>query len=465
MPLHRPLLRSLLLAGALPLGASAAVAPLAFVEAHFHVDASFDGLHGAVAAAVSPDGKSVYVLGKGDDAVSEWARDPATGALAYLGRELGNNQTGGTVPDFDRPEVVAVSPDGKHVYIATVNTDPAQVPPTHSGIAIFTRDLDTGALSYTASFLDGTDGASLQKPAGIAVSADGAFVYVSDFRNSLLEGAVDVFSRDASTGLLARVQTLTHVEPTLDGLGRAHGLALSPDGAQLYVTSHGTSGSAAALAAFARDAMSGQLAFVAAYQHGAGGVSGLGDPYAARVSPDGAFLYVASYTRASPTIAGSVDVFQRDGSTGELTPVTSYLETEIGFVGPDSIALSPDGARVYVAAQGTLGSYDSKLAVFWRAAGSGALARLDLIADDANGVDGLKGALDVAVSPDGQNVYVCAEQDAPPLSTQTERGAVGVFRAAPEPAPAAAALAALAALGGLAQRSASSQSRGRRNTS
>jgi len=50
-------------------------------------------------------------------------------------------------------------------------------------------------------------------------------------------------------------------------------------------------------------------------------------------------------------------------------------------------------------------------------------------------VDGLKGALDVAISPDGTSLYVSAEQDQPPGSTQTEKGALGVFAVAPPPGP------------------------------
>ena len=214
-------------------------------------DASVVGLRGAIDVAVSPDGAHVYVVGKGDDAVSEWARDAATGALAYLGRQLGNHQLGGSVPDFDRPEAIAISPDGKHVYIATSNSDPNTTPPTRTSVTTFARNAATGELSYLDSILDGDGGASLQKPAGIAMSPDGASVYVTDFRLSS-GGAVDVFSRDAGTGLLTVAQVIQHGS-TVDGLDRAHFVALSPDGKSLYVTCHGTLGNDAAIAAYARD--------------------------------------------------------------------------------------------------------------------------------------------------------------------------------------------------------------------
>ena len=196
------------------------------------------------------------------------------------------------------------------------------------------------------------------------------------------------------------------------------------------------------------------------------------------MSPDGAFVYVASHTRASPDIEGSIDVLPRDPASGALSAGTSILESDIGVVSPDDVRLSPDGSHLYATAQGTIGVYDGKLAIFSRDAVSGALNLLDLLTNDPGGVEGLKGALALDLSPDGRSVYVASEQDTPPLSTQIEKGAVAVFHGtappspsfvevhfAPEPAAGAASFAALAALRLLTQSSPPSQSRGRRKTS
>jgi 6-phosphogluconolactonase (cycloisomerase 2 family) len=442
MPPRRALLLSLLLPCAALARPASAGPPLLFVDAYFHVEASLDGLRGAAACAVSPDGAQVYVAGKGDDALSEWSRDPSNGALTPLGqRELGDSQVGGDVPNFDRPEALAISPDGANLYVGVGNSH---------ALAIFARNAATGLLDHAGSVLDGTDGASLGEPLSLAVSPDGAFVYVGDY-----VGAVDVFSRDQTTGLLVLVQALLHEAPTVDGLDHVRWLALSPDGRNLYVSSDGDN----AVGVYQRDGATGKLAFLESQQHGVGGIAGLVDPFALQVSPEGTYLYVASH--GSPPTPGSVDVFSRDADTGALSALDSIAEGDIGFEAADDLALSPDATRVYVSAQGQLGTYDSKLAVFSRDPATGALTLLDLIADDANGVDGLKGALAVAASSDGKNVYVASEQDAPASSMQTERGALAAFRTAPEPAPAAAAGAALAALAQLS----ASQSRGRKNTS
>jgi len=407
--------------------AAAAAPPLSFVEVHFHGQGSLDGLHGASDTVVSPDGANAYTLGRADDSVSEWARDPATGALTYLGRQLGNNDPGGTVPNFDSPEAAVMSADGRHLYVVTSNTDPEPIPST-AGVTIFARDPSTGLLSYAGSVLDGQDGSSLQRPAGIAISPDGSSVYAGDFRSNFYEGAVNVYARDSASGLLTHLQTLSHVVPTPDGLDKVHEFAVSPDGRNLYITSHGSLGNDQGVATYARDPGTGTIRFVSVLLHGMPGVAGLGDPYGALVSPDGAFVYVASH-------AGSIDGFARDPATGALSPAFSYSAAAIGIVSPDSLAMSPDGSRFFMSAQGTIGVYDGKLTAFTRDAATGKLALIQRVADDANGVDGLKGALDVAASPDGTSLYVSSEQDAPPGSTQTEKGALAVFAVAPAPGP------------------------------
>jgi len=437
MPLPRAHLLLLIACAArtLPAGAD----PLVFVEAHFHVDNSLDGLQGAAVAAVSPDGANVYVAGKADDAVSEWSRDPSTGALSYLGRALGVSQTGGTVPDFDRPEALALGPDGGQLYVGVGNSHSLVMLPRGVG-----GQLDA---DHAVPILDGADGASVQRVLSIVVSPDGKFVYAGDFCVTCA-GAVTVFSRDGSTGLLTHVQTVT-------GPNHVHGIALSPGAEHLYVTSHTDD----TITVYARDAGTGMLSFVERQQQGVGGVDGLVDPYQPAVSPDGLQLYVASYGD-SPSLPGAVAVFSRDPSTGRLSYVTSHSDSELGLTNIDDLSVAPDGTRVYVIAQGELAVYDGKIAVLARDAATGALAHLVTLGDGTNGIIGLKGALGVATSPDSQNVYVASEQAVPATPAQTQHGAVAVFQT-PEPAPGAAALAALAALAQLS----ASQSRGRRNTS
>ena len=102
-------------------------------------------------------------------------------------------------------------------------------------------------------------------------------------------------------------------------------------------------------------------------------------------------------------------VFSRDATTGEL----SFVETQFddtdgvdGVRGAWSVAVSPDGEDVYVA-----GLADDAVAVFNREGATGALAFLEAHFDGLNGVEGLDAAKSVAVSPDGAFVYATAVLD------------------------------------------------------
>jgi DNA-binding beta-propeller fold protein YncE len=196
---------------------------------------------GGGGVAVSPDGTSVYVAGGGGVAIFD--RDPTTGALTQKSGTAGcvsETGTGGACQDG--VEVggggVAVSPDGTSVYVAG------------SGLAIFDRDPRTGALTQkpgTAGCVSetGTGGACQDGVAigggGVAVSPDGASVYV------IGRDAVAIFDRDPRTGAFAQKSgTAGCVSETGDGgacqdgvgLVIPTGVAVSPDGASVYVTSH-----------------------------------------------------------------------------------------------------------------------------------------------------------------------------------------------------------------------------------
>src|SRR5258705_12702699 len=71
-----------------------------------------------------------------------------------------------------------------------------------------------------------------------------------------------------------------------------------------------------------------------------------------------------------------------------------------GIDEPSAIAISPDGAQLYVA-----GSGSNAVAIFARDADTGALRAAGVVRDGARRVDGLDQPGDVAISPDGAHVY------------------------------------------------------------
>ena len=154
-------------------------------------------------------------------------------------------------------------------------------------------------------------------------------------------------------GLWASIASLSYVFWIVGGMEMVERLAYygvravatSPDGAHVYATGY----TAASLAVFDRDETTGTLAFVEVHKNGVDGISSLAGAHGAAVSPDGANVYVAS------SLDNSLTVFSRDAVSGTLAlleihtdgigPITSLAEAE-------TISISPDGSSVYVTAKG-----------------------------------------------------------------------------------------------------------------
>ena len=122
----RPIVIALLLAlgAAVPARASF----LGFLETKTDEVGGVDGLFKAQDAVVSPDGRNLYAVSEGDDAIVTFTRDPAIGTLAF--QEILRDGVGG-VDGLASAADVAVSPEGAHVYVSGSGDD---------AIAVFARD-------------------------------------------------------------------------------------------------------------------------------------------------------------------------------------------------------------------------------------------------------------------------------------------------------------------------------------
>src|SRR6185295_8185543 len=158
-----------------------------------------------------------------------------------------------------------------------------------------------------------------------------------------LDDAVAVFSRNASTGKLTFVEFKKDGVGGVDGLARARGIAVSPDGRTVYVAG----GDDDALAIFSRNSSTGALTFVGVVRDGVGGADGLDGVQDVVVSTDSERVYVVSETD------DSLAVFARDTTTGLLTFLELFRTNTAGVEGLDAahgVALSADGRNVYTVA-------------------------------------------------------------------------------------------------------------------
>jgi DNA-binding beta-propeller fold protein YncE len=244
------------------------------------------------------------------------------------------------------------------------------------------------------------------------------------------------------------------------------GLALSPDGKQLYVAaSEGANGGPlsyrnGAVVIFDRNSDTGVLTQKAGTagcintggDDGSGaGTCGVGralhDANRLAVSPDGKNLYVAAQgdnNKPQPQPVGALSVFSRSADTGELTQLDGIAgcwssDGTNGYGGPlddctkgrgmnepTGVALSPDGANVYLASGDSPGT---GMGVFWRNPSTGALTQLDgpsgcltrggldadgtVVCTNVNGADGGNDvlALPATVKAGCANVYMTAADD------------------------------------------------------
>ena len=243
---------------------------LTFVNAETDGVGGANGLDGAFAIAISPDGRNVYVASDVDDAVAIFGVVARTGELTPGG--FFQDGVGG-VNGLAIAQSVVVSPDGKNVYVGGRGDD---------AIAVFTRDPNLGTLQFQTA----VTGAGLDGVTDVALSPDGHFLYATGFDDDALVR----FQRNASTGALSSPSVTSHVAGVVDGLDGPRSVEISHDGTRLFVT--GDVGSVLAL--YRRDPGNGVLKRIQAEVDGDRSGDALAGVRATAVSRDGRHLYAAA---------------------------------------------------------------------------------------------------------------------------------------------------------------------------
>lgn len=361
---------------------SAAADELVRIQSVTDNNASIDGLNGSQGIAMAPDGNHVYTTGSFDDAIVMLSR-AADGTLTFLDAVF---DTDPGIDGLDSARGVAVSPDNKHVYVASL---------FDSSVTAFGRNPGTGLLTFIETERDGLGGGQFLSGAhDVAVSPNGNNVYVV----ARSDDAITTFSRNQTTGAL----TLVEWDQSSSVLDGAEGIAISPDSKFVYTAAENSG----TVAVFARDLADGRLTLVQTVSDGVGGVDGLAGANDLTVSPDGKHLYVAG--EFDDGTLGDDDlgaVFSRDLTTGMLTfveDIPPFLDMTgdfdcLGVSGGGGVTISPDGERLYVTE-----SWHSALLVFSRAAGDG---RLTLLETHCEFLSGQGNVNRVAAGPTGTNVY------------------------------------------------------------
>lgn len=397
---------------ALSCASHVSAAPLDILDAE---QSSVD-MDGARAVAASPDGRHVYVCAQFANRITTFAVDAADGTLTRIGIVVDDIDL---VDGLSACTDVAVSLDGKHVYATGAGDD---------AVAIFSRNADTGVLTFVDAILNSEiAGGPMAFPVALDVSPDGAHVYVSSSGTD----TICVFTRNADTGAL----TFFGFEANSSGrrLDNPIDLALSPDGALLYVAAIGTSlNPIDALTTFARDPATGELGLIDTEEDLMGGVAGLTVPNGIAASRDRRHVYV------SANLSDTVAIFDRSAADGTTSFIDFVSDADPGVDGLDGatdVEITRDGAWVVAT-----GEVDDAVALFSRDAGTGLLTFDRVTRDGGNPARFLDLPIDVALDPLGRFVYVVAFTDDAVTVLAPEVGATGC------------ALAGGAALGLLARR-------------
>lgn len=268
----------------------------------------------------------------------------------------------------------------------------AYVPMSDNSVVV----VDVATRSVVATILD----PSLVGPTYVASSRDAATVYIGN------NGGSTVTVISTATNIVKGVIDTGAVCAPLSGAGCTQAVAVSPDGATVYVSN----GLTVTVASAATDTVITQI------------TAGSG-PGPLALTPDGKTLYVANIddgtvsviSTATDTVTATIGgvsgpasaVMSPDGTTlyvvgnSGISAISTASNTIVEQLGPaggfelSSLAISPDGSTLYVT-----GADASGFAVFWLAIASNTVTDTITIPFSAFGF-----FAGVAVTPDGSQLY------------------------------------------------------------
>ncbi len=257
----------------------------------------------------------------------------------------------GGLPSFSTPTGVAVSPDGATVYVADqTNMRIARVD-VASGIV---TTLAGSGSSFSSGYVDGIgSSARFNLPTGVAISSDGSTVYVADSGNNRIR-KIDIATQLVSTLAGNANKAFANGVGTSASFNNPFGLAVSPDGTTVYVADTGNNRIRRInVASQSVTTLAGSGSF--GYVDGVGNSAIFNQPKGVAVSPDGATVYVADTSNNR--------IRRIDATSQAVTTVAGGSNIFTGYDGPanratlsspQGLAVSPDGTALYVSDFGTV---------------------------------------------------------------------------------------------------------------
>jgi 6-phosphogluconolactonase len=274
-------------------------------------------------------GRFAYTANAGDNTISVYSIDSATGALTTVGAPVATGTS---------PYSIAGSPDGLHVYVCNEASN---------NISAYSVDATSGALTP----IPGSPIAAGIDPQAMAFDPSGTYLYVANSGSNDLSA----YAVDASSGALTPLPAATYAT----GTGPS-AVAVDPTGKLVFVANKGGSNN---ISVFVVTAETGGLTPAAGSPFAASSNSA-DSPYSLALGASGNLLYVATANR----IAGSgISGFHVDPLTGVLTEIGEFAVTVDNYIATDRtgayLFATTDAGLVEYSIDATTGSLSSVVSV------------------------------------------------------------------------------------------------------
>ncbi len=236
--------------------------------------------------------------------------------------DIASNAVTGLITGFDGPSGFAITPDGNFAYVN--NYGGPEGVQSGNGRTVRRVDLNTNAIVGSPIITD-------TAPAALAVTPDGAYVYVANYTDGNL-----------GTGTVNIIPTADNiVTGTITGFSGPFAIAITPDGKYAYVTNFGSNNfSPVGTTVSVIDLMSNTITATI--------LVGI-QPSGLAITPDGRFAYISNYSTLYNE-PGFNDLTAAQGTVEIIDIATNTVIAPIIAAGlsPDAIAIAPNGQFAYV---------------------------------------------------------------------------------------------------------------------